>query len=85
MPCGCIRNGGSRFGGKRKPRKGVSAIADCFTIAECGLAKAELRATEGHTSVLVCAAIYAVVNIELTVVYLVFVPGFIWSFFPLDG
>jgi hypothetical protein len=48
-------------------------------------AEAELRASEGRIGFYVHAAAYVLVNILLIVINLVFVPAFLWFFFPLIG
>jgi 2TM domain-containing protein len=48
-------------------------------------ADAELRAKEGRISFYVHATVYVLVNILLIVINLVFVPQFLWFFFPLIG
>lgn len=48
-------------------------------------AEAEIRAIEGRRGFFVHAAVYVLVNILLIVINLVFVPQFLWFFFPLVG
>ncbi len=56
-----------------------------ITLRDYETAEAEIRAKEGRISFIVHAAIYVLVNILLLVINLVFVPQFLWFFFPLIG
>lgn len=56
-----------------------------ITLTDYERAEAEIRAKEGRISFYVHATVYVLVNILLLVINLVFVPGFLWFFFPLVG
>lgn len=56
-----------------------------ITLTDYERAEAEIRAKEGRISFYVHAAVYVLVNILLLVINLVFVPQFLWFFFPLVG
>lgn len=56
-----------------------------ITLTDYETAEAEIRAKEGRISFFVHAAIYVLVNTLLIVINLVFVPEFLWFFFPLIG
>lgn len=60
-------------------------VVDTITLAEYEKAEAEVRAQEGRISFYVHAVIYTLVNILLIVTNLMFVPQFLWFFFPLIG
>lgn len=60
-------------------------VADTITLAEYEKAEAQVKAEEGRISFYVHAAIYTMVNILLIVINLMFVPIFLWFFFPLIG
>jgi hypothetical protein len=54
-------------------------------LADYERAEAELRAEEGSKSFFVHASIYVLVNFLLLVINLIFVPAFLWFYFPLIG
>jgi peptidoglycan biosynthesis protein MviN/MurJ (putative lipid II flippase) len=56
-----------------------------ITLQDYERAEAELRAREVRIGFYVHAAAYVLVNILLIVINLVFVPEFLWFFFPLIG
>jgi 2TM domain-containing protein len=56
-----------------------------ITLQDYERAEAELRAIEGRRGFYVHAAVYVLVNILLIVINLVFVPQFLWFFFPFIG
>ena len=56
-----------------------------ITLQDYERAEAEIRAIEGRRGFYIHAAIYILVNILLIVINLMFVPGFLWFFFPLVG
>ncbi|HEX6542382.1 MAG TPA: 2TM domain-containing protein [Ktedonobacterales bacterium] len=56
-----------------------------ITLSDYEKAEGELQAREGRISFYVHATIYALVNILLIVINLMFVPTFYWFFFPLIG
>jgi hypothetical protein len=56
-----------------------------ITLTDYEKAEAEIRAKQGRIGFFINAAIYALVNILLIVINLVFVPQFLWFFFPLIG
>ncbi len=56
-----------------------------ITLLDYEKAEAEIRAKEGRIGFFVHAAIYVLVNILLLVINLMFVPQFLWFFFPIVG
>ncbi len=58
-------------------------VVESITLADYERAEAELQANEGLRGFYIHAAMYAVVNVALIVVNLVFVSQFLWFFFPL--
>ncbi len=56
-----------------------------ITLTDYERAEAEIRAREGRMSFNIHAAIYVLVNIMLIAINLMFVPQFLWFFFPLIG
>ncbi len=56
-----------------------------ISLVDYEKAEAELRAIEGRRGFFIHAAVYVLVNILLIVINLVFVPQFLWFFFPLVG
>lgn len=54
-----------------------------ITLAEYKRAEAELRIEEGHMGFLAHAIVYALMNVLLIVINLVFVPAYLWFFYPL--
>jgi hypothetical protein len=56
-----------------------------ITLQDYERAETETRAKEGRIGFYVHAVAYVLVNILLLVINLVFVPGFLWFFFPLIG
>ena len=56
-----------------------------ITLRDYERAEVDIRAVEGRRRFYIHAAVYVLVNILLLVLNLVFVPGFLWFFFPLIG
>lgn len=56
-----------------------------ITLTDYEKAEVELQAKEGQSSFFVHAAIYVLVNILLLIINVMFVPTFLWFFFPLVG
>ncbi len=61
----------------------MTMAVESITLADDERAEAEIQANEGRTGFYIHAGIYVVVNIALIAVNLVFVPQFLWFFFPL--
>jgi 2TM domain len=56
-----------------------------ITLQDYERAETEIRAQDGLMSFYIHAAVYVLVNILLIVLNLVYVPDFLWFFFPLIG
>jgi 2TM domain len=64
-------------------QKEAISMAQGLTLAAYKRAEAELRIEEGRIGFFAHAIIYVLVNILLIVLNLVFVPGYLWFFYPL--
>jgi hypothetical protein len=56
-----------------------------ITLRDYERAEVEMRAVEGRRGFYIHAAVYVLVNRMLTIINLMFVPEFLWFFFPLIG
>lgn len=56
-----------------------------ITLQDYERAEVEMRASEGRRGFYIHAVVYVLINILLIVINLVFVPAFLWFFFPLIG
>ncbi len=56
-----------------------------ITLQDYERAEVEIRTTEERRGFYIHAAVFVLVNILLIVINLMFVPTFLWFFFPLIG